>query len=75
MLEADERVLGDPAPAVLVSSLGDTVTLAVRPHCKVQDYSGVYCDTLEHGKARLEQAGIGIPFLAREVHVAPKKLA
>ena len=73
VLTSDKRVLRDPAPVVLVMSLGDTVTLAVRPHCKVEDYWGVYCDTLEHGKARLEQAGIGIPFLAREVYVAPNK--
>jgi len=75
VLMADKRVLSDPAPAVVVAALGDTVTLAVRPHCRVEDYWGVYCDTLEHGKARLEQAGIGIPFLAREVHVAPSKSA
>ncbi|HEU5076858.1 MAG TPA: mechanosensitive ion channel domain-containing protein [Polyangiaceae bacterium] len=72
VLQADERVLAQPPPTVMVSALGDTVTLAVRPHCKVEDYWGVHCDTLERGKARLEQAGIGIPFLAREVYVPPK---
>lgn len=75
MLAADKRVLSAPAPAVLVMALGDTVTLAIRPHCKVDDYWGLYCDTLEQGKARLEQAGIGIPYLAREVHVPSRKSA
>jgi len=72
---ADKRVLSAFAPAVLVLALGDTVSLALRPHCKVDDFWGVYCDTLEHGKARLEQAGIGIPHLAREVYVAARPSA
>jgi small conductance mechanosensitive channel len=75
VVTSDQRVLSDPAPVVLVMALADMVTLAVRPYCKVQDYWGVYCDTLEQGKLRLEQAGIGIPSLPRDVHVPSPKVA
>lgn len=77
VLTADKRVLSDPAPAVAVSALGEAVTLAVRPHCKVDDYWGVYCDTLERGKARLEQAGIaiGLPHPSLKAPQAPHKSA
>ena len=73
-MSSDKRVLREPVPVVLVTALTDMVTLAVRPYCKVDDYWGVYCDTLEQGKLRLEQAGIGIPSLPRDEHVPPPKV-
>lgn len=70
LVKADGRVLAHPEPVVVVTALADnSVNLALRPHCKVEDYWGVYCDTLEQGKVLLEQAGIGIPFPQRDVHV------
>ena len=75
LIRLDKRVLSEPAPVVVVMALADMVTLAVRPYCKTDDYWGVYCDTLEQGKIRLEQAGIGIPSLPRDVHVPPPKVA
>lgn len=70
LLSQDKRVLTEPAPVVVVTELADSsVNLAVRPHCKVEDYWGVYCDTLEQGKTLLEVAGIGIPFPQRDVHL------
>lgn len=70
LLSKDERVLNEPAPVVVVTELADSsVNLAVRPYCKVPDYWGVYCDTLEKGKTLLESAGIGIPFPQRDVHL------
>ena len=74
LMSSDKRVLREPVPVVLVTALTDLVTLAVRPYCKVDDYWGVYCDTLEQGKLRLEQAGIGIPSLPRDEHVPPPKV-
>lgn len=70
LVTSDPRVLPEPAPVVVVTALGDnSINLAVRPHAKVEDYWGVLCDTLEKGKVRLEEAGIGIPFPQRDVHV------
>ena len=70
LLAKDERVLKDPAATVVVTELADSsVNLSVRPHAKVDDYWGVFCDTLEQGKAALEAAGIGIPFPQRDVHL------
>jgi len=70
MLERDERVLADPAPMVAVSELADSsVNLAVRPHCKPEDYWDVYFDTLESAKRVLDESGITIPFPQRDVHL------
>lgn len=70
LLNKDERVLDAPATVVVVTELADSsINLAVRPYCKVEDYWGVYCDTLEQGKTLLEAAGIGIPFPQRDVHL------
>lgn len=70
LLAKDERVLEDPKATVVVTELADSsVNLSVRPFAKVEDYWGVFCDTLEQGKAALEAAGIGIPFPQRDVHL------
>lgn len=69
-LKDHPKVLKEPTPIVAVSNLGDSsVDLAVRPHCKPEDYWDVYFDTLELGKAALDEAGITIPFPQRDVHV------
>jgi len=70
IMEADGRVLKDPAPFVGVSELGDNaVNLAVRPWAAPADYWGVYFDTLEKGKLALDEAKIGIPFPQMDVYV------
>ena len=70
LLAKDERVLREPAAVVVVTELADSsVNLAVRSWAKVDDYWGVFCDTLEKGKVALEGAGIGIPFPQRDVHL------
>lgn len=73
LLNADERVLKDPAPTVAVSNLGDSaVVLVVRPYTKPSDYWAVLFSTYENGKAALEAAGINIPFPQRDVHLYQK---
>ncbi len=70
ILCSDERVLKDPAPHVAVSELADSsVNLIARPWCKVSDYWGVYFDTVEKAKLKLEASGISIPFPQRDVHI------
>jgi small conductance mechanosensitive channel len=70
ILDADERVLRDPAPTIAVSELGDSsVNIVVRPWCKREDYWGLRFDLTRTMKEQLEAAGCTIPFPQRDVHV------
>jgi small conductance mechanosensitive channel len=70
ILNSDERVLKDPAPAVTVSELGDSsVNFNVRPWVNASDYWGVYFDTHEAVKKRFDAEGVSIPFPQRDVHL------
>jgi small conductance mechanosensitive channel len=70
VIEADPRVLEDPAPTIAVSALGDSsVNFTVRPWGKASDYWGIYCDTLEAVKKRFDAEGVSIPYPQRDVHV------
>ncbi|WP_026377430.1 mechanosensitive ion channel family protein [Aestuariibacter salexigens] len=70
MVEADERILKDPAPKVAVSELADSsVNFVVRPWVKSEDYWGVKFDFTEAVKLRFDQEGIGIPFPQMDVHL------
>lgn len=66
----DDRILNDPEPVVAVAELADSsVNLAVRPWVKVEDYWKVYWGILETTKKRFDEAGIGIPYPQRDIHV------
>jgi len=70
VLDADTRILKDPAPVIAVSELAaSSVNLVCRPWVKPGDYWPVYFDTLENGKAELEKNGITIPFPQHDVHL------
>tara|TARA_R110001583_G_scaffold69109_3_gene196119 strand:+ start:2034 stop:2840 length:807 start_codon:yes stop_codon:yes gene_type:complete len=63
VLEANDKVLNDPAPGVNVSELADSsVNFAVRPWATPENYWNVYFAILEEGKYALDKAGIEIPF-------------
>jgi len=69
VMEQHPKVVADPPPFIGVSSLGDSsVNLAVRPHCKPEDYWEVYFDVYEQGKNSLDAHQIEIPFPQRVVH-------
>ncbi len=73
---SDDRVLTDPAPQIAVSELADnSVNLVMRLWAKTGDYWGVYFDTTEAVKLRLDEAGIGIPYPQRDVHLYEHKVA
>ncbi|HPE82841.1 MAG: mechanosensitive ion channel [Aequorivita sp.] len=56
-------------PMVAVAELGDSsVNLTVRYWAKNEDFWNLRWFILEEGKARLEAAGISIPFPQRDVH-------
>jgi small conductance mechanosensitive channel len=70
VLDADGRVLKDPAPVIAVSELGDSsVNLVVRPWCRKEDYWPLRFDLTRALKEAVEAAGCSIPFPQRDVHV------
>lgn len=70
VLNADERVLKDPAPQVVVAELADSsVNFHVRPWTATSDYSGVYFDFQKTIKQRLDSEGVSIPFPQQDVYM------
>ncbi len=70
ILQAEERVLKEPAPVILVSELGESsVDLAVRPWVNSADYWDIRSDLLETIKREFDAKGISIPYPQRDVHL------
>ncbi len=70
ILQADERVLQEPAPMVVVSNLADSsVDLSVRAWTAVGDYWAVFWDVTEKVKKAFDQEGVIIPFPQHTVHL------
>jgi small conductance mechanosensitive channel len=66
----DERVLRDPQPVVHVVGLGDSsVNLSLRVWVATGDFWPVTFSFTERVKERFDEAGIGIPFPQRVVHL------
>ena len=69
-LQADERILDDPACTIAVSALADSsVNFVVRPWVKTADYWGVMFDLTEAIKKRFDKEGISFPFPQQDVHL------
>ncbi len=70
VLAADDRVLADPAPMLLLLELGaSSVDIGVRPWVKTADYWATRGDLLERIKVTLEDNGLSIPYPQRDVHL------
>tara|TARA_R110000772_G_scaffold47928_10_gene109363 strand:+ start:809 stop:1642 length:834 start_codon:yes stop_codon:yes gene_type:complete len=70
LIDADPRILKDPAAAISVGEMADSsINLNVRPWVKAEDYWAVRSDLLESIKLSLDQAGISIPYPQRDVHL------
>lgn len=70
VLSQDDRVLEQPAPAMLLAELGESsVDIAVRPWVKSADYWAVRSDLLENIKRALDSAGLSIPYPQRDLHI------
>ncbi len=70
VLNADERVLKDPAVTIGLLELGDnSVNFAVRPWVKSGDYWGVLFDFQETIKNRFDAESISFPYPQRDIHV------
>jgi small conductance mechanosensitive channel len=73
LVNAESRVLVDPAPVVVLSELGDSsVNFTVRTWVKTEDYWGVYFDLTEGVKKSFDGKGISFPFPQTDVHLYKK---
>ncbi|MGP4957943.1 mechanosensitive ion channel family protein [Pseudomonas helleri] len=69
-LADDPRVLKEPAPAVVVTALGDSaVTMSLRVWVDTPNYWDVLFMFNEHARDRLKAQGVDIPFPQRVVRV------
>ncbi len=70
ILEADSRVLKNPAFTIGVCALADSsVNFVVRPWVSSSDYWGTFFDLYENIKLALDAADIEIPFPQQDVHL------
>ena len=70
LVDADTRILKDPAPAIGVVELADSsVNLIVRPWVKTGDYWDVRLDLTEKIKLTFDKEGISFPYPQQEVHM------
>ena len=70
VIEADDRVLGDPEPVIAVAELADSsVNFVVRPWCNASDYWALRFDLTRRIKEELEKSGCSIPFPQQDVHI------
>ncbi len=72
----EERILKDPGHQIVVGELADnSVNFFVRAWVNSADYWDVYFTANETVKLRLDEAGIGIPYPQRDVHLYDHKAA
>lgn len=70
LMQADERILKDPAPEVLLSSLSDSsVDFTTRAWVKPEDYWPVFFDMNKKVYKAFAQEGLSIPFPQMDVHI------
>ncbi len=70
LLEAEPRIVNEPAPEVTVASLGaDAVNLRLRAWTAPADLYATTNDLNAAVKQAFDEAGIGIPFPQRDLHI------
>ncbi len=70
MAAADERVIKEPAPQIVVSNLGDSsVDITIRLWCSAGDYWGLKFDFTQAMKEKMDEIGVEIPFPQRSIHM------
>ncbi|MEN8106811.1 MAG: mechanosensitive ion channel domain-containing protein [Pseudomonadota bacterium] len=76
IISKESRVHSDPEPLIAVAELADnSVNFVVRVWTDTGDYWGVKFDMTETIKNRFDEAGIGIPFPQRDVHIVSGQVA
>ncbi|MFJ2984988.1 MULTISPECIES: mechanosensitive ion channel family protein [unclassified Pseudomonas] len=75
-LAQDPRVLAEPAPQAVISTLGDSsITVSLRIWTKTADYWDVMFMLNEQARDRLKAEGIDIPFPQRVIRVVQETAA
>ena len=70
LIEADERILKDPAPFIVLAELADSsVNITVRVWTKASDYWGVKFDLTEKVYKQFPKEKLNIPFPQMDVHL------
>lgn len=70
VLNADERVLDEPEPLVVISNLGDSaVNIRVRPWTETANVWPLRYDITKSIKERFDEEDISFPFPQRDVHL------
>ncbi len=70
VLASIPEVLKSPAADIIVTELADnSVNFQVRPWVKPEHYWGVYAETHEKVKKKLDEVGISIPFPQQDVYM------
>jgi len=70
VVDAEPRVLADPAPLILVESLADSsVNILLRVWTARADWWATKLDLLHQYKVALDKGGISIPFPQRDLHI------
>lgn len=70
IIEADERILKEPAPAIRIKELADnSVNFQVLAWSASSDYWQMLSDFLESTKKEFDSEGIEIPFPQRDFHI------
>jgi len=70
IIDADPRVLKEPAPVIALGALNDSsVDFLVRPWARSEDYWSLLWDTTEKVKLKFDEAGISIPYPQMDVHL------
>ena len=70
MVMEHEDVLKEPAPQIIVHSLGDSsVNFSVRYFAELSVFWDLHWYMIEEGKIRLEEAGMTIPYPQRDVYL------
>jgi len=70
LIQADQRILREPAPFIVLSELADSsVNITVRVWSKASDFWGVKFDLTEKVYKEFDKAGLNIPFPQLDVHL------
>jgi len=70
LLAADERILDEPAPVIVVDELADNgVNLLVRPWTRTSQYWDVRWALVEEIKNGFDDRGFSIPYPTRDLHL------
>ncbi|MGV3460355.1 MAG: mechanosensitive ion channel family protein [Flavobacterium sp.] len=70
VINADDRVLHDPEPAIEIKTLGESgIDVAAMFWAERPDYAAMVSDFYENIKAAFDKAGVELPFPKRDIYV------